>query len=229
MPDFIKRLVVISGYFSIFPWWDDWCHPLHSCLFNNGVGIVSTIRQKIVGHKAIDQCFCLGTICCCTLCNNRPDRHAMRIYGQMQFCVEPLLLGEAQAFPKLCPKYHAVCEQVFPLQPRIMFIHMRSMTRICYLCNLVTTLPSRLRRNTSFFLLRVRDHYGRLESDSDRLPVLRRPKYPASGRRFFVLCRFLISNDQKSAAVKSRARNERRFCGRLDALVGPDSIYWSHF
>jgi hypothetical protein len=33
--------------------------------------------------KTINQGSCLRTICCCTLCNNSPERHTMRIHGQM--------------------------------------------------------------------------------------------------------------------------------------------------
>lgn len=89
MPGLIKILVVFAKHFTVFLRWNDWLHSLKFRLIDNRVGVVTTIRQKVLGAQAVNQCGCLSAIRCCTLCNNSPDRHTMRIHGQMQFCVEP--------------------------------------------------------------------------------------------------------------------------------------------
>ena len=89
VPSFIEMLIVATRLFSILFRRDDRFHISQFGLYNNVVGVVPAIRQKVLGRKAVNQCNCLSAICCCALCNNSPERHTMRIHGQMQFCVEP--------------------------------------------------------------------------------------------------------------------------------------------
>ena len=66
-----------------------WLHALILGPLKNGIGIVALVSEKRFGGESFNQAGCLSAICCCTLCNNSPDRHTMRIHGEMQFCVEP--------------------------------------------------------------------------------------------------------------------------------------------
>jgi len=89
VPCLINLPIKISGYFSVFLRRDHSIHPLFSSLSNNLIRVIGSIRQEMFGGKSLNQGDCLRTICSCTFCNNSPERHTMRIHGQMQFCVEP--------------------------------------------------------------------------------------------------------------------------------------------
>ena len=89
VPNFIEPFVIFSLFFPVFLWRNDWAYPLARCLVKNFIGIVATVSEQMMGIKTINQGSRLLAICCCTLCNNSPERHTMRIHGQMQFCVEP--------------------------------------------------------------------------------------------------------------------------------------------
>ena len=89
MPHFIKLLIVISLDMTVFPWRDHSNHAFVCRVFNDLITIIAPICQKVLGTDAFNQATCLFTICCCTFCNKSPERHTMRIHGQMQFCVEP--------------------------------------------------------------------------------------------------------------------------------------------
>lgn len=86
---FIKLFVVIALLFTAAFRGNDRCHSLLLGLYKNRIRVVAFVSQKILCCEALNQICCLSTICCCTLCNNSPERHTMRIHGQMQFCVEP--------------------------------------------------------------------------------------------------------------------------------------------
>ena len=89
VPRLIKLFVVLTPLSAILFRRNDRHHTLALRLIKNRVRIIAPVRQQALGCEAINQGDCLSTICCCTLCNKRPDRHTMRIHGQMQFCVEP--------------------------------------------------------------------------------------------------------------------------------------------
>ena len=89
MPGFIKFPVVIALLLSVSFGWNDRRHPPSPRLLKDFIGIVAPVRQKMLRGKSLNQGARLRAIRCCTLCNKSPDRHTMRIHGQMQFCVEP--------------------------------------------------------------------------------------------------------------------------------------------
>ena len=89
MTSFIQLFVVTALYATVLFWRDNRLHSLAFRLFNNSIGIVTAVRQKILCFNPLNQSSTLRAICCCTLCNNSPERHTMRIHGQMQFCVKP--------------------------------------------------------------------------------------------------------------------------------------------
>ena len=89
MAQAVEIFVVFSLHFAIPFRWDDRLHALFFRLFQDDIGIVTAVGQQVFGGEPFDQAARLSTICCCTFCNNNPDRHTMRVHGQMQFCVEP--------------------------------------------------------------------------------------------------------------------------------------------
>ena len=89
MPRFINLLIVRSLYVTVFPWRDHSNHPFVCRILNDLITVIATVCQKILGTHALNQTACLFAICCCTFCNKSPERHTMRIHGQMQLCVEP--------------------------------------------------------------------------------------------------------------------------------------------
>ena len=99
----IELLVIIALHSAVLFWGDNRHHSLPLRLVNDCIGIVTAIRQKIFRFKPVNQSNCLRTICCCTLCNKSPERHAMRIHGQMQFCVEPPFVRLMAWLPPFAP------------------------------------------------------------------------------------------------------------------------------
>ena len=89
MPRFIKLFIVRSLDVTVFPWRDHSNHPFVCDIFNDLITIIAPICQKVLGTDAFNQATCLFTICCCTFCNKGPDRHTMRIHGQMKLGVKP--------------------------------------------------------------------------------------------------------------------------------------------
>ena len=89
VPSFIKFLVIAALFFSVPFGRNDRRHALAFRQVKNRVRVVAFVRQKVFCGEAVNQSDRLSTIRCCTLCNNSPERHTMRIHGQMQFCVEP--------------------------------------------------------------------------------------------------------------------------------------------
>jgi hypothetical protein len=100
---FIKLLVILSLFFSVLLWRNYRHHPQICRLEKDFVGVVTSVRQQMLSRKTVNQGYCLLTICCCTLCNNSPDRHTMRIHGQMQFWVEPPFVRLMSWLPPLAP------------------------------------------------------------------------------------------------------------------------------
>ena len=89
MTQSVQLFVILSRRRTVFLCRNDGLHALRYRLPYNVIGIVTFVCQQILRRQAFYQCTSLSTICCCTFCNNSPDRHTMRIHGQMQFCVEP--------------------------------------------------------------------------------------------------------------------------------------------
>ena len=85
----VELLVVYTLFFAVFPRWNDRVHILINCQTDYGITIVTLVRQQVFCCDAVDQAASLCAICCRTLCNNGPERHTMRINGEMQLCVEP--------------------------------------------------------------------------------------------------------------------------------------------
>ena len=89
VPGLVKLFVVPTLLFAAFLRGNDRFHSLFLSLGENLIRVVALVRQKLFRRESVNQSDCLSAICCCTLCNKSPDRHTMRIHGQMQFCVEP--------------------------------------------------------------------------------------------------------------------------------------------
>ena len=80
---FIEFLVIFPLYCTVPFGRDDRIYALGSGLIENGVAVIPTVREQMVGGHAFDQAASLRAIRCGTLRNNDSDRHTMRIHGQM--------------------------------------------------------------------------------------------------------------------------------------------------
>ena len=69
-------------------------YSLCEYLFDERIGIVSSVGKQVLCREPLLQAAPLSTIRCCTLCNNSPERHTMRIHGKMQFCVKPPMVRD---------------------------------------------------------------------------------------------------------------------------------------
>lgn len=58
-------------------------------LRHDRIAVVAFVGKKVRHLKSIHQFVSLSTICSGTFCNNRSERHTMRIHGQMYLGVEP--------------------------------------------------------------------------------------------------------------------------------------------
>lgn len=86
---FVEVFVIGPPVFPVFLRRDDGAHTLNCGLLKDGVGIISVIRDQMIGVDPLDQAACLRAIRAGTFCNNDSDRHTKRIHGQMYFGVEP--------------------------------------------------------------------------------------------------------------------------------------------
>ncbi len=103
MPELVDVLVVHPLIFAVFARRDNRPYTRILRLFDNGIAVIPSIRQKIVGINPFDQLASLSAICCGTVCNKDSDRHTMRIHGQMYFAVEPPFVSPMLWLPPLAP------------------------------------------------------------------------------------------------------------------------------
>ena len=81
----------------------DWVHSLLRRLFEDGVGIVAPVGQKMLGRQAFDERASLRAIRRGTCCNKDSDRVTMRIHGQMYLGVEPPFVWSMASLPPRAP------------------------------------------------------------------------------------------------------------------------------
>ena len=89
MPQLVQILVVMPLSCAVFLRWDDGVHPLRLRLFEDRVGVVALVGQKMFRRKPLDQLCSLCAIRGGTLCDKDSDRQTLRIHGQMYLGVEP--------------------------------------------------------------------------------------------------------------------------------------------
>ena len=89
MSQLVQVLVIWPLYCAVFPRWYDGVYPLIFCLFEDCVGVVALVGQKMFRPNRLNQSCSLRTISRGTLCNKRSDRHTLRIHGQMYLGVKP--------------------------------------------------------------------------------------------------------------------------------------------
>ena len=85
MSSFIEFFIILAQLFSVLPGRNDRRYSPFQGLIKYFIAIIPPICQKILGTKTVNQRDCLLAIRRCALCNNRSERHTMRIHGQMQF------------------------------------------------------------------------------------------------------------------------------------------------
>ena len=79
----VEILVVFSRLFAVLPGWNHGLHPCSLCLFNEGITVITFIRNQAACIDSFNQFASLGTIRCGTCCNKHSDRQTLRIHGQM--------------------------------------------------------------------------------------------------------------------------------------------------
>ncbi len=89
VPQLVEFPVVYTLVFAVFPRRNNRGHIPIKGQPDYGIAIVALVGQQVFRGNTVDQAVGLSAICCCALCNKGPDRHTMRIHGEMQFCVEP--------------------------------------------------------------------------------------------------------------------------------------------
>jgi hypothetical protein len=86
---FIEVLVVSALDQSVLFGWDHRIHPLSCRLFEDGIGVIAPVGQKMVCGYSFDEGASLCAICGGTCRNKNSDRQTMCIHGQMYLGVEP--------------------------------------------------------------------------------------------------------------------------------------------
>jgi len=89
MPLAIQVLIVVTLMFAVFARWYLCLHPLLVCLIDNLVTVIPLIRNQVLGPNAVYQIACMRAIRLGSCCNNRSERHTMRIHGQVYLGVDP--------------------------------------------------------------------------------------------------------------------------------------------
>ncbi len=85
----VEILIVLSGLFTVFARRNNRFCSLFLGFRHDRIAVVAFVGKKVLHLKPINQFVSLNTICSGTFCNNRSERHTMRIHGQMYLCVEP--------------------------------------------------------------------------------------------------------------------------------------------
>ena len=86
---FVKVFIIRSLHGPVFLGWDNCLHILVFGLFEEGIAVIATIGEQILGAQTFDQTASLRAIRSGTRCNKDSDRQTKRIHGQMYFGVEP--------------------------------------------------------------------------------------------------------------------------------------------
>ncbi len=88
----IQLPIVLSLYLAVALRRDHRLDAPPAAVCQDLVGVMSPVRQQRPGIHPLDQDVSLAAIRRGTCCCNRSERQTMRIHGQMQFRVEPLLV-----------------------------------------------------------------------------------------------------------------------------------------
>lgn len=99
----IEVFIIVALDESVLSGRDHRSHPLSCRLFQDGVGIVAPVGQKMLGRQAFDERASLRTIRRGTCCNKDSDRVTMRIHGQMYLGVEPPFVWSMASLPPRAP------------------------------------------------------------------------------------------------------------------------------
>jgi len=85
----VQVFVIFALSFSIFSWRDHRLYALRSRLFNDGIAVVTSVGDQVLGRDASNESLSLCAVCSGSFRSNDSDRHTMRIHGQMYLGVEP--------------------------------------------------------------------------------------------------------------------------------------------
>ena len=88
MAQFVEMPVIRPLPCPVLPRWNDRFHALSYRLLDDGIAVVNTFCDQTLGNDPFHHAASLSAIRCGTLCNKNPDRHTMRIHGQMYLGAE---------------------------------------------------------------------------------------------------------------------------------------------
>lgn len=87
--ELVERFIISSGFFAIFAWRNHNLCALRFGFFDDGIAVIAFVRQQVFHREAVDQVFRHRTIRTGAFGHDGANRQTMRIYGEMDFCVEP--------------------------------------------------------------------------------------------------------------------------------------------
>ena len=99
MPDLVEMLVIGALYFAVLARRNLHLHPLLLGLVNDGVAIVATVSNEMLGFQPFDQLESFATVRCRIFSNHDSHRQTMRIHSQMYFGVKPPLVSPMSSLP----------------------------------------------------------------------------------------------------------------------------------
>ena len=103
VPQFVEFFVIAPLRLSIPLWRNPRFHALFGGLPNDRVAVIPLVGQQIVCRQALNEFASLRAICCGTCRDKYPDRHTMRIHGQVQLCIEPPFASPISWLPPFAP------------------------------------------------------------------------------------------------------------------------------
>ena len=103
MPMFIDVFVIFSLLNSVSFRRNDDVDVVVRRITQYFIGVVSLVRQQMLGFKTFNQCFAIAAIRIGTRCNNNSDWHTMRIHGQMYLGVDPPFVRLMSWLPPTAP------------------------------------------------------------------------------------------------------------------------------
>ena len=103
MAQLIEVFVIFALDLAVFSWRNHRLHSLSLGWSDNGVGIVASISQQVIGFYARNKVASFCAISDGSFCNNNSERHTMRIHGQVYFGVEPPFVRPIASSPPRAP------------------------------------------------------------------------------------------------------------------------------
>jgi hypothetical protein len=100
---FVQVAIILALVLAAFARGNDRRHALPGSRIQHRLGVVALVGDQKLRAQRADQRVSLRTIRSGTCCNNRSERIAMRIHGQMHLRVEPPFVRPMSWLPPTAP------------------------------------------------------------------------------------------------------------------------------